>query len=734
MGTHVDRPFAEVIPSLVGALQSEHERVVNHSVAACLRDRLDDAPDTEAAWRVGSVYLYELGAPFCVHATWYALLSDHIAPRLLPAWQPDADALHHSNLARFIESRGFASYSELHAWSVAAPDQYWQTTLKELGVRFETPPVQMRAAPEDVEQPRWLDGARLNVARACLEGEENRVALIVQQRGVPLAVTKRELRERVNGVALGLRRLGVLAGDPVAIAVPLGLEAVVAYLALLHLGAVVVCIAESYSAQELRVRLEITAAKWVVVADVVERAGKRLPLYQKFLDIDAPCAVVVRCASSGPEVPDAGGEPLTLRAGDVEWNFQALLASTPFARPVDGEGSSVFDAPFETPVDAPNTVLFSSGTTGTPKAIPWTPSCAIKAAADARWHLDVRPGDRLLWPTSLGWMMGAWSIFATLLNDATLVIYDDAPTVRGFGELVQSAQVTHVGVVPSLVRHWRQTRVMEGLDWSHVRLFSSTGECSNPVDMLYLMWLARYRPIVEYCGGTEIAGGYITGTLLAPCVPSCFTTAALGQNFVCLDDAGNAVEEGEAFLTLPSIGLSTTLLNRDHHAEYFAGVPRVGVRRHGDLIQHVSEIYYRVLGRADDTMNLGGIKVSSAEIERACEGLPGVREVAAIAVSPPSGGPSHLVLWVVPNEGSAAGERAAPVDVDVLLYEAQRRIRERVNPLFRVQNVVVVDSLPRTASNKVIRRLLRSRYAEPNPKVPPTDEQILATAVERHNS
>ncbi len=738
MGTYVDRPFAEVVRSLVETLQSEHEAVVNHSVAECLCERLEHVPDAIAAWRVGSAYLCEVGASFGAHATWYRLLSDHIAPRLLPAWQPDVDALHGSNLARLLESRGFASYSELHAWSVAAPDEYWQTTLTELGVHFETPPLQMRAAPEDVEQPRWLDGARLNVGRACLEGEENRVSLIVQQRGVSLAVTRRELRERVNGVAWGLRRLGVLAGDPVAIAVPFGLEAVVAYLALLHLGAVVVCIAESYSTQEIRVRLEITAVRLVIVADVVERAGKRLPLYQKFLDIDAPRAVVVRCAPSAPSAArDVDTEPLTLRPSDVEWSVLTditLPASIAVTSLVDGDWSSVFQAPFQTPVDAPNTVLFSSGTTGAPKAIPWTPLCAIKAAADARWHLDVRAGDRLMWPTSLGWMMGAWTIFATLLNDATLVIYDDASTLRGLGELVQKAQVTHLGVVPSLVRHWRQTRVMEGLDWSHVRLFSSTGECSNPMDMLYLMWLARYRPIVEYCGGTEIAGGYITGTLLDPCVPSCFTSPALGQTFVCLDDAGNEIEEGEAFLTLPSIGLSTTLLNKDHHEEYYADVPRVGVRRHGDLVERVSGIYYRVLGRADDTMNLGGVKVSSAEIERACEGLQGVQEVAAIAVSPPSGGPSHLVLWVVPSEVPASDGVAASVAVEAFLRETQRCIRERVNPLFKVQNIVIVDSLPRTASNKVMRRLLRSRYAGTNPKIAPADEQVLPVAVERYSS
>src|SRR5690606_24827655 len=125
-------------------------------------------------------------------------------------------------------------------------------------------------------------------------------------------------------------------------------------------------------------------------------------------------------------------------------------------------------------------------------------------------------------------------------------------------------------------------------DLRSIRVFSSTGECSNPGDMLYLMWLAHYKPIIEYCGGTEIAGGYITSSVLVPCVPSCFSTPAVGQAFVCFDDAGEPVDVGEAFLTTPSIGLSTCLLNKDHHEEYYANAPRPGLRRHGDLIQRVN--------------------------------------------------------------------------------------------------------------------------------------------------
>jgi acetyl-CoA synthetase len=247
---------------------------------------------------------------------------------------------------------------------------------------------------------------------------------------------------------------------------------------------------------------------------------------------------------------------------------------------------------------------------------------------------------------------------------------------------------------------------MEECDWSRVRLFSSTGEASNADDMAYLMSLAGGAPVIEYCGGTEIGGGYITGTVLQQAIPGTFTTPALGLDLVILDEEGSPADSGEVFLVPPSIGLSTTLLNRDHDAVYHDGTPTWEgrpLRRHGDHIEQLGPSSYRALGRVDDTMNLGGIKVSSAEIERVIGSVSGCREAAAIAVSPPGGGPSRLVIYAVPTPGAA-------VDPARLLEAMQEEIRSHLNPLFRVHDVVVVDGLPRTASNKVLRRSLRAGY------------------------
>jgi acetyl-CoA synthetase len=237
--------------------------------------------------------------------------------------------------------------------------------------------------------------------------------------------------------------------------------------------------------------------------------------------------------------------------------------------------------------------------------------------------------------------------------------------------------------------------------------------------MLYLMSLAGYKPIVEYCGGTEIGGAYITGTLVQPAAPATFTTPALGLDFVILDEEDSPADTGEAFIVPPSIGLSTELLNKDHHQVYFADTPPlptplrahgcaplqlpIPLRRHGDRVERLPNGYYRAHGRTDDTMNLGGIKVSSAEIERALNTVEAVYETAAIAISPPEGGPSQLAIYAV----VAPAARQHPEKLKTSLQEA---IRQQLNPLFKIHDVVIVDALPRTASNKVMRRVLRDRY------------------------
>ncbi len=602
-----------------------------------------------------------------------------MATSLEAAWLPDPKTVERSNLRWLMDEVGVVDYAALHRWTIDHREEFWRLCVRRLSIEFDEPPRAILAGT--AHHPHYLPGARGNIVASALDGPADSIALMHGTAHDLSRVSYQQLRRDVARCANGLRSHGLAVGARVAIVMPMTYEAVVAYLGVVAAGGAVVSIADSFAPEEIATRLRLADATWAVTQHAVLRAGKTLPMYEKVVAAGAERAVVV----PGVAGPD-------LRTADLWWD--ELLS--------DDERLVTHSLS----IDAVTNVLFSSGTTGEPKAIPWTHATPLKAAVDGHFHHDIHPDDIVAWPTNLGWMMGPWLIYAALLNDSALALCDDVPTGKGFVDFVEAARVTVLGVVPSLVAAWREGGMIERADWSRIRLFSSTGEASKPDDMNYLMEAVGGRPVIEYCGGTEIGGGYIAGTVLQPAVAGTFTTPALGLDVVIVDDAGNVADEGEMLLVPPSIGLSTTLLNRDHDAVYYRDLPDLGrpLRRHGDHMERLANGYWRALGRVDDTMNLGGIKVSSAELERVVGTVGGVAEVAAVAVPPAGGGPERLVIYAVPEPGGSP-------DPQELQAAMQAEVREHLNPLFKIQDVVIVASLPRTASSKVMRRKLRSSYA-----------------------
>ena len=484
-----------------------------------------------------------------------------------PAWIPGEEEIAGTNIARACKRLWQPSYSHLFHWAVEHREDFWRDTVEALGIRFRTPAERVLTMTGGVEKARWFDGATLNIADSCFLAPGNATAIVYQREGGPIeTVSYAELDALSNRFANSLLGIGVHPGDAVAIAMPMTVEAVAAYIGIVKAGGVVVSIADSFAPEEIRTRLRIAGAEVAVTQDVVVRAGKTLPMYSKLVEAGARTCIV--CAH--------GESPaVKLRKADHDWNKFLVRMSSYTARAAK-------------PDDTTN-ILFSSGTTGDPKAIPWTHTTPIKCAMDGHYHHDIRPGEVVAWPTNIGWMMGPWLIYASLINRATIGLYYGAPNTPQFCRFVRDANVKMLGVVPSLVKAWRAHRMTHGIDWSGLRTFSSTGEASNADDYLWLMARAGYRPVVEYCGGTEIGGGYITQSLTQPAAPAAFSTPSLGLDVIILDESGNAASQGELFLIPPSVGLSQTLLNRDHHEVYYEGTPR-GVklevlRRHGDAFQ-----------------------------------------------------------------------------------------------------------------------------------------------------
>ncbi len=599
-----------------------------------------------------------------------------------PFWNPSKKIIEQSNIYKMMQKYRFNNYDDFWKWSVTNKEDFWKDTIQNLGIKLAKQHTSILDTSKGVENPQWLKGATLNIVDSCFQNNDNAISIVFQEEGKQLQkVTQKELLNLVNQIANGLVNLGLKSGDKIAIDMPMTLEAVAIYLAGIKAGMSIVTIADSFTPNEIAVRLKITKPAIIFTQDVLQRAGKELPLFSKVIEANAPKAIVLKVSKN----------EITLRNEDIYWN--EFLSS---------------DTSFETVIQNPDdviTILFSSGTTGEPKAIPWTHTTPIKAASDGYYHQDIHKNDVVCWPTNLGWMMGPWLVFAALLNKATIALYYGAPMGDGFGEFVQEAKVTMLGVIPSFVKYWKSSKCMEKYDWNTIKCFSSTGEVSNPIEMEYLMQLANNKPVIEYCGGTEIGGGYVTSTVVQSNIASTFSTQALGGEFVLLDENNNKSAKGELFLIPPIMGMSNTLLNRNHFNVYYEGTPKYKgkmLRRHGDQLEQLENGYFKAQGRVDDAMNLGGIKVSSIQIEAIIDSLEFVKESAAIAVSPKYGGPSLLVIYYVENKSSFS--------VEERLEKAKTCIRKQLNPLFKVTDLVKITTLPRTASNKVMRRKLRDLY------------------------
>ena len=674
-----------------------------------------------------------------------------------PTWVPPTSSPASTcNITRLMEEQCFSTYEQLYQWSIGVETRsdYWSKVMQQiLNVPFDTPPSAIfDLSRGGIAHATYLPGARLNITNACFHKRAAADAAIIfanEARPEELhSWSYDHLQRLANRVANALVKQGFQVGDCIGICMAMTPECIAIYLGIVKSGCSVVSIADSFSAIEIDTRLRLSSAKAIFTQDVIYRGAKFLPLFERVLEAGPLRAVVLPGAlNSGDECGPGLIPPVhptvsaSMRPGqDLDW-----------ATFLDGQSDS-FDAVI---VDAthPANILFSSGTTGEPKAIVWSHSTPIKAAADGALHQNIMTGEVVCWPTNIGWMMGPWVLFQ-MMNGASIALFNGMTSTPQFCKFVELAGVNMLGVVPSLVKSWRGIGDGEWTyDWSRVRRFSSTGEASDAQTMHWLMSrVPGYAPVIEYCGGTEIGGSFLSSTMVQPNAPSTFSSPVLGSQILIVDDGGDYVHTigtGEVILCPPTLGYSTTLLNRDHYSCYYADMPAGPggevLRRHGDEIEAAVVMtlemeealqdssqdnallrkslqgqwrYFRALGRCDDTMNLGGIKISSIEIERVCNLVPGVHEAAAIAISPAGGGPSVLVLYVVlassppssPRPRTASPQLDETLTAAALKSDLQQSIKTKLNPLFHIADVVVAQSLPRTASNKVMRRVLRDEY------------------------
>lgn len=310
---------------------------------------IPDGPAGEVWGRVARDILSP-DIPFAVHKHVHELVfsdwDDSQGPA--PAWTPTAGDISASNIAAFSSKAGLPSVHRLHRWSVDNRESFWAQIIGSLGIRFKTSPSAVIDLRGGIESPRWLPGARMNIAESCFQAPAHEPAVVHQREGGEIEITSYgELDRLSNRFARGLVSSGLPRSASIAIVMPMTLEAVAAYLGVIKAGCAVASIADSFAPHEIATRLRIASAGAVVTQDLMLRAGKTLPMYQKVVEAGAERAIVVLSGAT---------ESVQLRTQDVTWDDFL------------GEDDT-FDAVACDPDDVTN-IMFSSGTTGDPKAIP----------------------------------------------------------------------------------------------------------------------------------------------------------------------------------------------------------------------------------------------------------------------------------------------------------------------------------------------------------------------------
>ena len=628
------------------------------------------------------------------------------------AWTPTPEHVAGTHLARFWTRLGLDDYAALQAWALEDVGRFWDAVLDDLGIEFHRPYTQVLDDSEGIERPRWCVGGRMNAVHNGLDkwaGTEtwDRDAVRYEsEEGETRAMTYRELHAEVEACAAGLRAHGLGAGDAVGLYLPMTPEIVVAFLAVARVGGVVLPLFSGYGAEAVATRLRDGHARALVVADGAPRRGRAVPM-KATADAalaDAPSVERVFVVDRmGDEVVGA----MTTPGRDVAW--AELMAA---GRAASGDGGCADTAAEDTVM-----LIYTSGTTGTPKGAVHT-HCGfpVKAAQDMRHPMDVGPGDVVWWMSDMGWMMGPWLVFGTLLNGATMVLYDGAPDHPGPDRtwaMVERHGVTLLGVSPTLIRALMPHGAgpVEAHDVSGLRAVGSTGSPWDPESWRWLFEtvLGGDKPILNYSGGTEISGGIVCGNHVEPLKPTGFPGPVVGMDADVVDETGAPVRGavGELAVRQPWIGMTRGFWGGGSDAEaderYLDSYWRTvhGLWVHGDFAAVDADGQWFLLGRSDDTIKVAGKRLGPAEVEAALNAAPEVLESAAVGVPDDVKGQAVVAFVVL-----AAGAEPSEAVRESLVV----RVTDALGKALRPRAVLFTDALPKTRNAKVMRRVIRAAH------------------------
>jgi acetoacetyl-CoA synthetase len=644
-------------------------------------------------------------------------------------WEPGPEVIDQARITQYLrwlaEHQGVAAadYQDLWEWSVGEPAAFWDSLWDYFGVlgqRGDGP-----ALRGQLPEATWFPGATLNYARNALRTartDPGRAAIIAcTEDAPPRTLTYGELAAEVGRVRGALRALGVGQGDRVAAFLPNIPEALIGLLATASLGAIWSSCSPDFGAHSVIDRFAQIRPTVLLAVGGYRYGGKEfsrdeavaeivdgLPGLAAVIMVDSPAAAVEDAEARDVLDPDAAGRgagspgaaaprlgPATRAAAGRAGVRTLSWADLPAAA---GDGQPEF---VEVPFDHPLWVLYSSGTTGLPKAIMHGHGGIVLEHLKAlALHQDLGPADVFFWYTTTGWMM--WNYLASgLLAGATVVLYDGSATYPGTDALWRLAAqtgVTYFGTGAPYLLACAKAGLAPGreLDLSALRGIGSTGSPLPPEGFHWVyQGVSEDAQLGSFSGGTDVCTGFVGPSPLLPVRAGLIAGRCLGARVEAFDAAGKPVtgEVGELVVTEPMPSMPVGFWNdpdgEKYRASYFAAYP--GVWRHGDWITMLPDGGCVIYGRSDATLNRGGVRMGTSEFYRVVERLPDVTDSLVVDTGQ-LGRPGRLVLYVALAEGRELD--------DDLIGQLRGALRSELSPRHVPDEIHQVPGIPRTLSGK----------------------------------
>jgi acetoacetyl-CoA synthetase len=607
-------------------------------------------------------------------------------------WQPSEHAVEGASLTAYTRwvaethGRAFASYDELWSWSVDDLEGFWGSIWDYFGVRGARP-YERVLGRRDMPGAEWFPRAELSYAEHVFAGKaDDEVAIVYAAEDAPAQeLTWGSLRATTASIAAGLRGLGVECGDRVAAFMPNTPEAVAAFLACASIGAIWSSCSPDFGAKAVIDRVAQIEPKVLLAVDGYRYGGRAFGRLGVVAEIQGAVPTLARTVVL-PSIGDSGSL-------DAAVGWDDLLR--------EGRGAELAFEPV--PFDHPLWVLYSSGTTGLPKAIVHGQGgILLEHLKELHFHVDARPGDRAFWFTTTGWMM--WNLLVGgLLTRSGIVLYDGSPGYPNLGalwDLAASAGITCFGTSAAYIAACMKAGVepRSGRDLSRLRSVGSTGSPLSPEGFRWVYdHVGDDTWLFSMSGGTDVCTAFVGGVPTLPVYEGELQARALGAKVEAFDEDGTSVvdEVGELVITEPLPSMPLCLWGDEdgsrYRDTYFDRYP--GVWRHGDWIQITSRGSAVIYGRSDATINRGGIRMGTSEIYRCVLALPEVVDALVVDL-PLEGTAGWMPLFVVLRDETELG--------DELVRQIKRRIRDDCSPRHAPDRVIQIPQVPRTLSGKVL--------------------------------